>query len=1121
MFFIHPHRLCRTLFISACLILAFICFAVPFTTHAQDLDDAAFQGRVTDPNGAPVPGATVTATLTTGGVERTATTGDDGRYRLVELQPGTYQVRVAATGFADTVQTFENLISGQTVRNDVELTIGIADNVEVTTDAPTIDTTRTVVGGTITTEEIESLPNISRQALDFVFTLPGVSEEPLSTRDTAEDRIVTGSNNNSPNSRTPEEAGNFALSGGPASSNNITIDGLDNNDDRAATERFQPSIETIEEVQVITNQFAAEYGRASGGRINIRTRAGTNRFRGRGFYFFRDEALNANTFNNNARGVSRLPLQQHTPGFTFSGPVFLPRFGEGGDALYNGRSRTFFFVGYERDNVLETALIDTLVPVVPNAFFALPAPTTLTGRRLEQDRSVEGVFDPVELAPFLDSVSTPLTNNIFSARVDHRFTQAHNGTASFQFGRLRNLRQFGGGGRLAEGLLARERNTEALSYTDNYVFSPTVVNQLRTQVSRLEPGVRPTGDRPVVIISIFDTLPTGDPLRRAGSLTAGASTLGATDRRENRFQIQDTLSVVAGSHSLKFGADFQQVRSTFLNAQDTTGTFNFSGFADFFAGRPNRFRQIFGTQSTQRNNYFGVFVQDEWQARRNLSLSYGLRYERESILKDNNNFGPRAALAYDPFGSGKTVIRAGGGIFYNRVLLRTIDDFTTGSTEVRFDTNFLPVNERQPFIDANIRFAQPLAANSPLLQNTRVTLRNTGTGTGSFGQLRFLDPDLRIPESYQANVGFERDIGGRFVVEANYTYNRGLHLFREFNPNAPVLPSGFRDFSEYLQSREFDNRVVNGVRPVLNVVADRVRFAVAPAGTDVNSIPIASGVATVFLNSTASTNSARQLTAAISALRNLRPNPNLVQVEQLISVGDSYYHGLTAELRRRFSRIGKSGFGLSTRVAYTLARLEDDGIVNTSEALVPGDFNRERARSILDRRHRFAFSGAFDTPRFLGGIRFSPILRISSGAPFQLGLGGVDRNLDDLSNDRPNFTGDPAAIRTRESGEPIPAGLIESFSQPLIGQTGNQPRTIGQGPGQFIFDISATRDFRIGERVRLRPVIEAGNVLNTTVFTFGSEFIDFGVTQFARDNFLVPRRTLRARQLRVGLRFDF
>src|SRR5205807_4415918 len=267
----------------------------------------------------------------------------------------------------------------------------------------------------------------------------------------------------------PEEAGNFSLSGGAAYSNNITIDGLDNNDDRAARERFTPSMEALEEVQLIRNQFAAEYGRASGGRLNLRTRGGASKFRGRAFYFFRDESLNANTWKNNSLGLPRLPLQEHDPGFTLSGPVVIPK-------IYNGRSRTFFFTAYEYDTLLDSAVIDTLVPVQQNSLFPLPAPTDLPGQRTESATSP--ALNAV-VAPFISSVSTPSRNHIFTTRVDHKFTDMHNGQILYQLGRLKNLRQFGGGNRLAQAFEGKTRNTDAIAYLDNYVFSAKAVAQTR------------------------------------------------------------------------------------------------------------------------------------------------------------------------------------------------------------------------------------------------------------------------------------------------------------------------------------------------------------------------------------------------------------------------------------------------------------------------------------------------------------------------------------------------------------------------------------------------------------------------------------------------------------------
>ncbi|MGA9995627.1 MAG: hypothetical protein WBP93_09445 [Pyrinomonadaceae bacterium] len=280
------------------------------------------------------------------------------------------------------------------------------------------------------------------------------------------------------------------------------------------------------------------------------------------------------------------------------------------------------------------------------------------------------------------------------------------------------------------------------------------------------------------------------------------------------------------------------------------------------------------------------------------------------------------------------------------------------------------------------------------------------------------------------------------------------------------------------------------------------------------------------LNSLSSTTA---IDVALAALNDLRPDPTRAEVEQLASIGNSFYHGLTIELRKRFHSSAQ-GFGFSFRAAYTLSHLIDDGIVNTSDALVAGDFRRERARSLLDRRHRFVFSGTFETPRSLGHLRLSPILRLASSAPFNISIGGTDRNLDDVSNDRPNFTGDLKLLRARRPDEPLDVRVLAAFSLPTIGSTGNLPRNAGKGPGLFVFDLNITREFRIREHLRLRPVIEIDNVLNKTVFSFGTEFIDFkALSQTATpeqrqafaDSFLVMTRTLRPRMLRVGIRFDF
>ena len=1063
------------------------------SVNAQDLDTVTISGRVMDQNAAVLPGADVQAKLLKTGLTRSTTTDVEGRYRMLQLEPGTYLVRISFPGFAVNEMTGVTTIAGQSVQLDATLIpsdVVVEPVVIADVDTPVVDTKRTIVGGTLTAREAEALPIATRSVLDLIFLLPGVTEEPLSTRDLAEDRDTNHAN-------TPEEAGTFSLAGAPAYSNNMTIDGLDNNDDRAARERFQPSLEAVAEVQVITNQFSAEYGRASGGRINLRTRSGSQQFHGRGFYFFRDESLNANTFRNKSLGIARLPLQEHVAGFTFGGPLQVAK-------------KSVFFVSYEVNKVLDNALIDTLVPVGSNPLFQLPSPTHPDRSRLED---AEEPTRATDVAPLILPVSTPLKNTRITARVDHQFGPTHNASIVYQAGRLINLRQFGGGNRLADALQGRRRNSDAISISDTFVLSERSVNQLRFQYSRLAPAFEARGgDKPVVLITLNDPLNAEDPERRSGTLVAGSSTAGGSDRRENRFQLQNVLSFLSGSHSLKIGTDVHHVRSTFIDLSDLTGTFNFASAGDFLAGVPSRFRQNFRSSSTQKNLYAGVFVHDEWQLFPQLLLSYGVRYEYETILRDADNFGPRFSLAYSPFESGKLVLRLGGGIFFNRPLLRTIDDFTLGTQQLFFDTNLLrdpqtgkqmTAEQRRAFIAANLRFPETLSIDSRLV-------RELGVLNTDFS--RRLDPALRIPESYQINAGVERDLGRGYSVEANFTFTRGAHLWREFNANAPVLPPGYRNFSEFLASRDFPNfrNALTSTRPLYNAsnAGELVRFIFGSSNTVVRTVEFGVPVSVMNLNNP---NSTTMLEVALAAVNNLRPDPTRGEVEQLISEGNSFYRGMTLELRKRFD----SSF--TFRAGYTLSSLIDDGVVNTSDAIVPGDFRAERARSLLDRRHRFVFSGVFALPRFLGAIQLSPIWRLASSAPFNISLGGVDRNLDDVSNDRPNYSGDLRLLRWREPGEALDPRVLEAFNVPQIGQAGNLPRNAGRGPGLFVFDLNVTREFSLTERIRLRPSVEFDNVLNKTLFSFGSEFINLD----AADSFLMARRTMRPRQIRVGLKIDF
>jgi hypothetical protein len=207
------------------------------------------------------------------------------------------------------------------------------------------------------------------------------------------------------------------------------------------------------------------------------------------------------------------------------------------------------------------------------------------------------------------------------------------------------------------------------------------------------------------------------------------------------------------------------------------------------------------------------------------------------------------------------------------------------------------------------------------------------------------------------------------------------------------------------------------------------------------------------------------------------------------------------------------------RASYTLSRLIDDGVVNTSSPLVVGDFRRERALSLQDARHRVAISGYFLFPDWLARLSLSGAFNYSSSLPFSVGVRGNDRSLDDVNNDRPNFAGDLDRIVWRRPGSPLDPTLAAGFTLPTIGTAGNLPRNAGRGPSAYTLNLRLAREFKFTESRKLELQIETFNPFNATVFSFGSEFIDFGATGLG--DFLTPRRTVKPRTMRLGLRFDF
>lgn len=1065
----NSHRRTLSALAGSLIALALLCAATNSicgaTSLADDLDNIVFEGVIRDTAGAVIPSAKVVATHLTTGVERTTVSNGEGRFRMSVSAPGNYKLKATANGFREEESQEVAATTGRTFTIDFSLAAaGVSEQVTVAaTNAPLVDTNRTVVGDTINQRELEDLPIIDRDPLQLVFLLGGVTEAPLDTSQLANEGrgvFLRG---------TPEEAGNFSLTGAPATSNNITIDGLDNNDDRSARERISLNTESIAELQIITNQYAAEYGRASGGRINIRTKSGTNRYHGDVYSFFADESLNANTYFRNARGLGRVPQQQRREGGVFGGPMPIRR------------EKDFFFASYERLDVTDFAEVNALVPVATNPSFLLPKPT--------------GASSPgSSVGPFFEELSTPEANNLVNARADFNFSQSHNAAVRFDLLRGENQRGFSGGTRLPDTILIQGRNSDSISVSDFLIIKDKLVNQARCQYSRLLP--RDSAALDSLSISIKS------PSLTAGSYS-GSNTSPAFAREERRTQVQDNISFLYGTHVFKAGADVQLVRSTYEDLFAIGGQFTFDTVEDFLANNPSRFVQRFDTKSTLSNNVIGLFAQDEWRIIPNLTLSYGMRWDNESVLNDNTNFSPRVAVAWDPFGEklfrrfkkfsspGKTVVRAGFGLFYNRALLRTLDDFSLGASTIIVDSDVSPA------LLPLVRFPQPI---------TDTTLIDK-FGLAETKFLRRVSPDLEIPYTLQTGLGIERQLTRSLVATADYIYTRGAHLWRETNANAPVLPEGFDNFTQYLLSRDFDNRAgPSGGRPVSGANAEVVRFDTsANTSSTSGAIKIENGVRvlTLGLNTPRSAN----ITAALSAIRSLRPNPALTEVELLEATGNSFYHGAIFSLRYSLGR--RAHF----RAVYTLSKLVDEGTTNTASPQDLFDRRAERSLSLQDQRHRFSFSGLFQIPYV--EVDLAPIISFGSSKPFNIGS-GFDRNLNDIENDRPILLTGIGRPEWRRPGS-APASAVESaLVVAPLGSDGDLPRNYGIGPGTRTTSLRASRTFSVRDHIKVRPSVDVFNVFNNTVFSFGSEFIDQGDATF-----LVPQRTQRPRTILLGLKVTF
>jgi hypothetical protein len=1096
---------------SACaLALLLFCLAFGFQpAAAQSTTQGAIAGTIKDPQGAVVSNATITVKNEETNKEVTATTDGEGNFRVSQLQPGNYNVTVNATGFAAATQEKLVVEVGRVTPFDVNLTVqGVAgETVQVTSDAPVINTEQQDFSTNVNQTSINNLPINGRRWSNFALLTPGA--------------VPDGT------------FGLISFRGISGLLNNNTIDGGDNNQAFFAEERgrtrisYSISQSAIREFQVNTSSYSAEYGRSAGGVVNAVTKSGTNDFHGDIFYFQRNNkwgARNPRSFLTQNIGGVFTPVAfkpedvRHQFGGTIGGPIV--------------KDKAFFFFSYDQQkrnfpgvatftaldflNRVDTcaltaprgAVVTTATATGSQVFCPFFGVTTATATNLRTGSlavgkgltsgQVSGVTN------FLNGLTgaVPRTGDqkLFLPKVDWNINNSNTFTATYN-----NLRWESPAGVQTQAINTRARdnfgddgvNIDWLTLRLTSTISPKLLNEARYQYGRDfefqlsqaplagEPTNSVGGRSPQTFITNGFTFGIPEFLERPAF----------PDERRNQFA--DTMTYTQGSHTFKFGGDLNLVKDIINNLRFSGGEFNYTGgvnAAGYYAGLNDfiidytnfstsgginaatqcysstrtvskcyggNFNQGLGVLGlTMKTTDYNFFLQDDWKVNSRLTLNLGMRYEYQrnpdpinvnaalpqtaNKVSDANNFGPRIGFAYDLTGDGKTSMRGGWGLYYGRVINSTVYNALV-NTGVGIDRA-----QRQVTLQAT-------SAAAP----SYPTLLTAGTLVAP--AVQYFDSNFQLPQIHQADLVFERQISRNTVVSASYLFSFGNSLpnFVDTNLNAP-------------------SAVVE-----LNVVG-------GPFGGQVYRTPIFTGA---------------------------RPNAAFAQVTAIRSDVWSKYHALVLQANRRLTD------GLQFQTNYTLSRASDNGqssVTFTSNNLPFNAFDQsaENALSNFDRRHKFVASVVYNTNfaslkdnaagrAIFNGWTFAPILNAFSGQRFS-----------------GNITGTISPTSFGFASNTTPGGGVNGSG----GATRFGSRNFFKQPSIWYFDMRVSRRFKISESMNFELLAEGFNLfnrtqvtgVNQTLYSISGNTLTFNSGASGFNSVTGADSTLfRERQIQLGARFQF
>ena len=1119
----------RTSRLSLCLFFFAAALLFASAVHAQGVGASAdIVGTITDPSGATIPKAKVTATDTAKGISRTTFTDDHGEYRLSGLAPSTYDLSAEAQSFQSAVEHNVVLTVGQIALIDLRLALSqVTQSVEVTTQPPVVETERSHLADTVTEDYIKDLPIDRRDYLTFTLLMPGVSSATRLAGD--QDFRVK---------QTPQSGLSFYGSNGRG--NTVTIDGGDANDDAGGV-RLTVSQDAVQEFQINRSDYSAEFGGASGAVINIVTKSGSNQMHGSLFGFFRNDALDArDPFAFSQALASGQPFNPANPD-SVSQPVknTLSRQQFGGSfGVALKPDKTFLFGAFEGlrqnaqnavpiltntdifrpDNGLTTGTVigpnirnnqqaiinglaaegGTPVPCLsptPPATTVTVLPATFCAAALQSILTLNSAASPLDALLIGD-----LENNgglfsyttreyLASGRLDHKFSDNNQAYLRYSYGHDReespdvtSLTGFSNGS-------AIHTFDSTLQAGWFHIFNANLQNEARVQWNYNDFNVIPNE-------------PAQVGLNIPGYANLGTNIYLPSDTILRRYELADNVTWIRGRHTMKMGF-YELIRGDHSDSHTyMPGRFVFGALRGGLVspclqgpaacnlpaaqpaalnalqaaslGLPQFYQQGFGAPVYSLTRpYTAAYWQDTWRILPNLTLNFGLRYELDSqpsfMNTDKDNFAPRLSFAWDPANDHKTVIRGGIGIFYSPIYAQIPDVVQTlGNIN----------NARQIAL-----LLVPLtgAPGNPALNSAVIfkTLAAEPINPADPGSPNFITCTTPPPGQLAC-------IGPAQLTQFGINVSNTGPLPPA--PGAVPFPVLFGAQSDYQNPYSLQAEV--GVeRQLTNNLSVSATYAYIhtlrlPVALDANLLPapIISGIR--------NWNAPQCLVNPFSCF----VNPFMLQNNLYSSAAYALYQGGSFEVKQRFSH----HFMAMLNYTYSKARNTTTDFNSDFAPFDETNLAADYALSDFDERNKFVATGVFESPwndRILKGFELAPIINYHSGNPFNL-LTGTDVNGDrHFTNDRPPGAG----------------------------------RDSGLGPNYFALDLRLSRTFRLREKVNLQLLAESFNLTNRTNYASVNNVVSANLTNFnvSGSAAIPPTAPLGftsaypKREFQLGFRLDF